>query len=98
MAPCKTGQQYQNRKSDSFATSLLCFHWSSPVLPGIRISLTMWIVPLPAIKPAIGWSLLFLCHFPAFFSAFMAGFGALLTMLYFVFGALITARLTNFSA
>jgi hypothetical protein len=28
----------------------------------------------------------------------MAGFSALLTMLHFVFGALITARLTNFSA
>jgi hypothetical protein len=53
----------------------------------------MWIVPLPA-----GWPLLFLCYFPAFFSTFMAGFSTLLTMLHFVFGALITTRLTNFSA
>ena len=45
-----------------------------------------------------GSSLLFLCHFPAFFSTFMADFSALLTMLHFVFGAFITARLTNFSA
>jgi hypothetical protein len=42
--------------------------------------------------------LLFLCHFPAFFSALMTGRSALLTMLRFLFGAFITARLTNLSA
>jgi len=45
-----------------------------------------------------GWSLLFLCAFPAFFSALVTGFGALLTMLHFAFGAFIAARLTNLGA
>jgi hypothetical protein len=38
------------------------------------------------------------CHFPAFFSAFVTSFSAVLTMLHFVFGAFITARLTNLGA
>jgi len=46
---------------------------------------------------AEGW-VLFLRHFPAFFSALVTGFGALLTMLHFVFDAFITARLTNLGA
>jgi hypothetical protein len=45
-----------------------------------------------------GGYLLLLCHFPAFFSALMTGRSALLTMLRFVFGAFIAARLTNLSA
>jgi hypothetical protein len=45
-----------------------------------------------------GWSLLFLCQFAAFISAPVTGFGALLTMLHFVFGAFIAARLTNLGA
>lgn len=45
-----------------------------------------------------GGYVLFLCHVPAFFSALVTGFRALLTMLRFMFGAFITARLTNLSA
>ena len=45
-----------------------------------------------------GGYVLFLCHFPAFFSALVTGFSTLLTMLHFVFGAFITARLTNLGA
>jgi hypothetical protein len=45
-----------------------------------------------------GWSLLLLCAFPAFISALATGFGALLTMLRFTFGAFIAARLTNLGA
>jgi hypothetical protein len=45
-----------------------------------------------------GGYLLLLCHFPAFFSALMTGRSALLTMLRFLFGAFIAARLTNLSA
>jgi hypothetical protein len=45
-----------------------------------------------------GMYVLFLYHFPAFFSTFVTGFSALLTMLHFVFGTFITARLTNLSA
>jgi hypothetical protein len=41
---------------------------------------------------------LFLYHYLAFFSAFVTGFSTLLTMLHFVFGAFITARLTNLGA
>jgi hypothetical protein len=41
---------------------------------------------------------LFLCHVPAFFSALVTGFRALLTMLRFMFGAFIAARLTNLRA
>ena len=37
-------------------------------------------------------------HFPAFFSALVTGFSAALTMLHFMFGAFITARLTNLGA
>jgi hypothetical protein len=44
-----------------------------------------------------GWSLLIL-QFPAFFSALATGFGALLTMLRFTFGAFIAACLTNLGA
>ena len=42
--------------------------------------------------------LLLLRHLPAFFRALMAGRGTLLTMLLFMFGAFIAARLTNLSA
>ena len=45
-----------------------------------------------------GGYVLFLYHFPAFISALVTGFGALLTMLRFTFGAFITARLTNLGA
>ena len=37
-------------------------------------------------------------HFAAFFSAFMAGLSALLTMLLFVSGAFVAARLANLGA
>ena len=42
--------------------------------------------------------LLFLCHSPAFIRALMTSLGALLTMVHFVLGTFITARLTNLSA
>ena len=45
-----------------------------------------------------GGYVLLLCHFPAFFGALVTGFSALLTMLHFMFGAFITACLTNLGA
>jgi hypothetical protein len=45
-----------------------------------------------------GGYVLFLCHAPTFFRALVTGFRTLLTMLMFMFGAFITARLTNLSA
>ena len=45
-----------------------------------------------------GGQVLFLGHVPTFFRALVTGFRTLLTMLMFMFGAFITARLTNLSA
>lgn len=45
-----------------------------------------------------GGYVLCLCHVPAFFSALVTGFRALLTMLRLMFGAFIAARLTNLRA
>jgi hypothetical protein len=42
--------------------------------------------------------MLFLCHVPAFFSARMTGFRALLTMLIIMLATFIAARLANVSA
>jgi hypothetical protein len=45
-----------------------------------------------------GGSVLFLCHVSTFFRALVTGSRTLLTMFMFMFGAFITARLTNLSA